>query len=554
MIKAQLSTSINRIFTRQQESGEYGLGPWLSTAEEEEGEFARPNCELVMYLQQHRPEQTTPSGLTYLDSSQIFAIEQELRFPKGQSGLSKPGLRMSMLAFSPDCGFVIESRGSPDYPSDESKGGANHLTGLKTEALAESRRYIALFLALLLLVQLRLLMSQMADTATPSTRSKISIWTVTILAWGDGLASMVLLPLGIGPGYGFPTVLGVAFIAFMSLTFFDLRFMMDVWSVQFLEQRRLDRQSRSRSSNRSREPVRPSSEDITEGLPIPVSSRQAVSFGATPIILPSDQDADQEQQQTGTANGAGADTEAAAIRRQLSGLYVRFYLLLFGTVFLSVYATTWRLGLRSVYMNFLVFVYLSWPLPQIYRNAMRNCRKAMQWRFIVGQSIVRAVPIAYIYGVPQNIIYMQTDLLSLTILVSWVWIQICLLTAQNLFKPRLCLPQTWVPPAYDYHPILREDDEESKLPLLARHSSTTEGGMRCFDCAICMQDVDVPIIASGTQDSQRSAVAGALGPTFMTRRGYMVTPCRHIFHTGCLESAMRYRLQCPVCREVLPPL
>jgi len=28
----------------------------------------------------------------------------------------------------------------------------------------------------------------------------------------------------------------------------------------------------------------------------------------------------------------------------------------------------------------------------------------------------------------------------------------------------------------------------------------------------------------------------------------MVTPCRHVFHSNCLEGWMRFRLQCPNCR------
>jgi hypothetical protein len=40
----------------------------------------------------------------------------------------------------------------------------------------------------------------------------------------------------------------------------------------------------------------------------------------------------------------------------------------------------------------------------------------------------------------------------------------------------------------------------------------------------------------------------------LSRRTYMVTPCRHIFHTACLESWMRLRLQCPICRDTIPPV
>lgn len=73
-------------------------------------------------------------------------------------------------------------------------------------------------------------------------------------------------------------------------------------------------------------------------------------------------------------------------------------------------------------------------------------------------------------------------------------------------------------------------------------------GARVFDCAICMQSVEVPTISS-ENDSGRGGGVGLLG-----RRGYMVTPCKHVFHSNCLEGWMRFRLQCPICRYVPPRL
>ena len=81
-----------------------------------------------------------------------------------------------------------------------------------------------------------------------------------------------------------------------------------------------------------------------------------------------------------------------------------------------------------------------------------------------------------------------------------------------------------------------EDDDETKK------SSNT----RSIDCAICRAVLEVPVIKAGEE-------AGSVASAF-ARREYMVTPCRHIFHKHCLESWMRFKLQCPICRDELPPL
>jgi hypothetical protein len=66
-----------------------------------------------------------------------------------------------------------------------------------------------------------------------------------------------------------------------------------------------------------------------------------------------------------------------------------------------------------------------------------------------------------------------------------------------------------------------------------------------------MQDLEVPIVEAGGSAADAS-LGGSAG--LLARRMYMVTPCRHIFHSACLEGWMKYRLQCPICRETLPPL
>ena len=67
-----------------------------------------------------------------------------------------------------------------------------------------------------------------------------------------------------------------------------------------------------------------------------------------------------------------------------------------------------------------------------------------------------------------------------------------------------------------------------------------------------MQNIEVPVVPAGATALETSNT-GVMS-NLVARRMYMVTPCRHIFHTKCLEAAMRYRLQCPICRETLPPL
>lgn len=153
-----------------------------------------------------------------------------------------------------------------------------------------------------------------------------------------------------------------------------------------------------------------------------------------------------------------------------------------------------------------------------------------------------------------------------------------MLASQEVLGPRWAAPKGWYEVGWDYHPVLREDGvEEGGLPIGLVKGTTGSGGLsrsntgdeertagshlRSVDCAICMQVLEVPVVpavgshddgASGGSGSGGIGVVGVTG--VLARRAYMVTPCRHIFHTQCLEGWMKFRLQCPICRETLPPL
>lgn len=198
---------------------------------------------------------------------------------------------------------------------------------------------------------------------------------------------------------------------------------------------------------------------------------------------------------------------------------------------------------------------------------MRNCGRALRWDYTIGTSMIRLVPIAYFYLKADNVLFVGTDWQTFAVLAGWVWLQIVALISQNVLGPRFFIKEGWAPPAYDYHPILREDEEGALLPLNATSpsedaiegegSSKSAGeakdkGKKVFDCSICAMELEVPVVPAGADESTMAGMGGT--GMVLQRRLYMVTPCRHIFHANCLEGWMRYRLICPNCREALPPL
>ncbi|GAB7347247.1 hypothetical protein MBLNU459_g3343t1 [Dothideomycetes sp. NU459] len=610
LAQALLDRSLATTIHRQEAREIHSFNPWASAPETNNG-FVSPTCDLVIYLQQHLVA-IAPGGTAAEQSSLLDFIEHELRFPTGASGLPTPvGTHFSFLAFSPDCGYVIESKGPPDYAPQE----GDHLTGLKTEVAITRARHHLLVFAGIVIAQLLLLKRQMRDASTPSTRSRISFYAISIMAMGDGFTFGAFCMTSVFIQSMWAPLIATGFFAFMSVSFFGMRFLMDIWIVQAPEREERERVRReamiaaraasaermqaylaSRAANQpatttatavdAADPA-PSPDTTTiptsespqapiitpagaDTLPLPATARRPVDTGATPVFMPSDQEGLELAAQPGiTTAGDGTATEQDRAAG-FGATYTRFYLVLLASMFLSLNASSWPAPFRRFYFTTLAFLYLSFWVPQIHRNALRNCRKALRWDFVAGQSLLRLVPFAYFYGYSGNALFADVDLTDLAVLAGWVWAQVMLLASQEVLGPRWFIRGNWVPPAYDYHPILREDEEGGNMPvgasqaLASTPSSPTltakgpgdsvDKGKRTFDCAICMQEFEVPVLGKdGAGGAEAGGIASGTELVF-ARRLYMVTPCRHIFHAACLEGWMKYRLQCPICREQLPPM
>jgi hypothetical protein len=563
---------------------EFG-NPWSSNPDSPgDATMPVPHCEIVVYVQIYPVKVDLIHSAGILDPATIVEqIEQELRFPKGAPIPEVPRLQMSAVIFSPDCGFLLQSKGPPQV----SPVSGEHLVGKKQEVFYSNIQSWLHVFAVVVFGQILLLKIQSKEASTPSTIGRVSLYTVAMMLMADALLFSSLSLLVTAAPDLFPSAVLTSFSALMSIAL-GVRFIGAIYSVQ--EPERRERIRVEEAAQAAALVARPNPTPGARPAPIITTTRADTSRPSVivpnstpannlPIIIPSDQDIDAEIAEN-TNNSAAApllpttNTPATAQppRRSASNfgaVYVRFSLLLTFILFLSLSSVSWPVPLRTAYIHLLSFTYMSFWIPQIRRNAIRNCRKALLWKFIIGQSVFRLLPFAYFYLREDNILFAKTDWKAFCVLAGWVWIQIWVLVTQEVLGPRWCLPKSWYEEGWDYHPILKEDNVEAGglpiglvqipgSPTIERVKTGEEGkkkkdtNVRSVDCAICMQILEVPIVAAGGDASGAGAAGGVAG--MLARRQYMVTPCRHVFHSACLEGWMRFRLQCPICRENLPPL
>ncbi|KAK6594535.1 hypothetical protein H4I96_10266 [Botrytis cinerea] len=545
-----------------------------------------PHCEYILFAQ------VLPlkfNGLEYDDRSPrahtfVQELENELRFPNGAPTPQAPKLQLSTIIFSPDCGFMLESKGPPDFaPVD-----GEHLIGMKQEVWLETIRSWLMVFAAVALGQALILKDQCKEASTPSTVGRVSIHTVAMMLLADGLLFFTMSLASATLSSIFPSALLTSFAGLMSVAL-GVRFIVNIYGVQEPERLEQERaQAAALSELQARNPpaaVRAAPVITAAGvdtLPLPVaSSTQAASRNTSqnvPIIVPSDQDIDAEIAENVSATfavprptGTPATVQQSRVTSDITPYYGQFILVLTVILLLSIMSTTWPVPIRTAYVYLCSFTYMSLWIPQIKRNITRNCRKALLWRFVIVQSLLRLSPFAYFFLYEDNFLFSESSWTAMMVLTGWVWCQLVVLYSQEVLGPRWAIPKRfgWYKEGWDYHPVLREDNVESgglpiglvKVPLgspttpgfeetdmSADERDNSKAGIRTVDCAICMQILEVPVVGIGEEEGAK----GVLGA--WDRRSYMVTPCRHVFHTQCLVGWMKYRLQCPICREGLPPL
>lgn len=200
----------------------------------------------------------------------------------------------------------------------------------------------------------------------------------------------------------------------------------------------------------------------------------------------------------------------AAMRRELSWLYSRFYgILVVGL--LLVYNSLDHLD------SIALFFQACW-VPQILHDAWQGSRGGLSPAFFIGMAVTRTLFVVYLWGCPAGIF--NGDLYPVlpnapsssmcAAVVALQSAQVLFMLSQRKLGARWFVPWACMPWAYNYH----------------RHARLEPG----TDCVICMTELD-------PEDAR---------PT--------ITPCSHQFHRACLEQWMDVKMECPTCRATLPPM
>lgn len=468
---------------------------------------------------------------TNLTKEELQQIDYELLNPIGRPHRKIPNLKLtSGLLYSPNCAIALD---------------LHDCQGLRDQVYDNGLKRIILVASIVVLCQILILIRQMAQTNTPSALSKLSFWTISLMNMADGSMSVISLLCSMIFTDLYIQFAVCAFLAFTCSSVYEMKYAIQIYCTQ-LNERPLDWRT------------------MLQGTPIDERAER----------LDQANNRTNENGQNTTNNEQTMTADEHAVGAEL---YTRHFFTMLVFLFVLLSVITWPKKHRQVFEYIFLTIFNSFWIPQIYRNILRGSRTSFGWEFIIGTSILRLVPVIYVESFPNPFNH-HKDISFVVFLVIWMSVQIAMMVLQEILGPRFFLSEDYLPKAYDYHPIITKGDIESGFHfdaenLICKGDSSNDEDSRTLtyvtDCAICMQKLEIPVVNkpgetnqelnSPSPSHQSLESSSSLLPSFgkatniIARRKYMVTPCNHVFHTDCLENWMMYKLQCPVCRNSLPP-
>ncbi|KAF9294218.1 hypothetical protein BGZ88_004215 [Linnemannia elongata] len=431
-------------------------------------------------------------------------LEREWAAPQGISVIKAPHLNSTLFMYSPNCRLTI---------------GVKKSEGMKREKFYSKAVYYAGMAGTVAFIQVFLLVRQMEYTPTPSSVSKVSYWTIAIQVFIDSYLCMLHLTTGILVDFLFIPFVAASFFSFVLVAIFGMRYMLVIWRIQRPERRgrRNRAAAQAAAAQAAQAQATSTNATTTDGAGTATTAARPTDTMPGGLPLPV------------TAPRPAPPPEDDSPRSDMQALYGRFYWMLIISL-----VTLYKIAISSTKVqNLMISVcavaLFSFWIPQIIRNVIRGSKKGLSLWFILGMSATRLTIPIYFYGCPDNLMGHEPTP-WIWGLVAWVALQVGVLLLQDWLGPRFFVPKKYLPPIYDYHPILPAADEESgagrAVPGGHQHGPQQ-------DCAICMLPIDT---ASGA--ARLSSVVGSLG-----RLNYMLTPCGHLFHSDCLERVSVFGAQ-----------
>jgi len=216
-------------------------------------------------------------------------------------------------------------------------------------------------------------------------------------------------------------------------------------------------------------------------------------------------------------------------RNKLLKFYFIFYVGLFFIL----------LMFNVIVMNFflLIIFLLNFYSFQIYFCVDKNIKPPFPFLNVFLSTLSKIFMIYYFNGYDKNIFGFKPSLLKVKICLFILISQSLIIVLQKIFGPKFFIPKKFRKKTFDYYTNNINDINEECVICLEK----LESNENIFENNKRKKDVFYYLVKFGFYKPK-------------IKKKFMVTPCKHTFHTNCLELWLEMKNECPYCRNKIPPL
>ena len=252
------------------------------------------------------------------------------------------------------------------------------------------------------------------------------------------------------------------------------------------------------------------------------------------------------------------------IKRKLIQLYFTFYLGMFFSLF---FVTKF-----FFYKPYIIFgILLTWT-PQILFNIYHNNRISLPWSYVILTSIYRLFIPCYFRLNKNNFFLISPDYVFTFFIISLMIFQIYILYCQSIKGSRFFLPKKFRKSYFDFY--------KNKKEILFLNPNANN-----IECVICLNNIfneidniynskfvindyitldeneHIQILRKNyiynLYEEKNNNWKNKYYSLFnfnernlnIKNKKYIMTPCKHLFHSKCLEMWLQRKKECPNCRK-----
>ena len=199
------------------------------------------------------------------------------------------------------------------------------------------------------------------------------------------------------------------------------------------------------------------------------------------------------------------------------------------------------------FMNTIIFFIFTW-LGQIFVCAYHNVKPPMNLTYIYLFSFIQISTIIYFKGYPYNILYLKPSYIKVTIICVILIIETLILTFQEIIDPKFFIPESLKENngmQFKYNSQLSEEQKENicSICLFTINESPYSENENLKTTNNNVNDIK--------KDDERKIIFEDIKLKLIKyfKKPIIITQCKHIFHSICLEKYLKSKNKCPICRR-----